>query len=190
MRILASGAARARRGTGRRRLRFAGMFRRSPYAVVSFGLAFVVAAIVGVQLGESVIAGINPVHFQGAAVHPRDRGAAVDPATIPPARQASYYEAYGWDAGNEARRRECADCGYPATQSYAWVESAPATRLAGENWRDPTPVTEPEPWQPGEVSAQPDRNVLRYADYPIEEKPAVAAAEVETPAQPDKIYEE
>ena len=166
------------------------MFRRNLYGWAGLGLAVFVAAIVGVQLGESVIAGINPVHFQGAAVHPRDRGAAVDPATIPPARQASYYEAYGWDAGNEARLRECADCGYPATQSYAWVESAPATRLAGEHWRDSTPVTEPQPWQPGEVSAQPDRAVLRYADYPIEEKPAVAAAEVEAPAEPGKLSEE
>ncbi len=165
------------------------MFRRNPYTWGGLGLAAVVAAIIGVQLGESAIAGINPIHFQGEAVHPRDRGAAVDPATIPPARQASYYEAYGWDAGNAARLSECAGCA-PGSESYAWVESAPVTRLAGQNWRDPTPVAEPEPWEPGETSAHPNREVLRYADFPIEEKPVAEIAEAEEPAEPDKTYEE
>jgi hypothetical protein len=43
------------------------------------GVALLGAIMVGVLLGNSAISAIDPVHFRGAAIHPRDRGVATDP---------------------------------------------------------------------------------------------------------------
>jgi hypothetical protein len=171
------------RGTGRRRLRLVVMFRRNPNRWAGLGLAVIVAAIVGIQLGESAIAGINPLYFQGAAVHPRDRGAAIDPATVPPPANPPF-RGYGWDEGNRARLAACPDCGpFPVGDTYAWVESPRPSRLAGPAWRDSTPGTELEPWDPGETGPPGQREILRYAEFPIEEKP-IEEIPVEEPEAP------
>ena len=72
-----------------------------PLALAALAAAFVVAVVAGIQLGNSAIADINPVHYRGAIVHPRDRGAAVPEHQARP-RQPTYAALYGWDEGRAA----------------------------------------------------------------------------------------
>src|SRR5687767_4626132 len=79
------------------------VFRRmlSPVSLTAFGIGGMIAVIFGVSLGNSAISQINPLYFQGAAVHPRDRGAALDPnaPTVIPNR---YEQLYGFTQGQQA----------------------------------------------------------------------------------------
>lgn len=147
------------------------MFRRRLYVLLpALGGCLLVGGLLGVQLGHSAIASINPIHFQGAAPPPR-------PAD-PPVRAsdgAAYAQAYGWPEGSAARAAECPNCA-PAQETYAFVEAPsvpPAQRLAGPAWRDSTPVAEVEPWPAGEIRVRgaPEREIERYVDYPIEAEP-------------------
>lgn len=73
-------------------------------------LAMLGAVAGGIRLGNSAIGDINPVHFRGAPVHPRDRGAAV-PEPLPRPRAPAYASLYGWDEGRAAREAACVNCG-------------------------------------------------------------------------------
>jgi hypothetical protein len=118
---------------------------------------------IGVQLGESAIGEIDPVHFRGAPVHPRDRGAAIDPNEQPPL-QSAFAQAYGWTEGNAARLAE-------SGINYPYAPTPAAYQGAEPAWAPPPmPAVELQPWEPGEVSARP--RVERYMDYPIEAAPA------------------
>jgi hypothetical protein len=163
------------RGTVLRRFRFPRMTPNTSYTLMAMGGAVLVAALIGIQLGESAVGQINPVYFQGAAVHPRDRGAAIDPNALPPA-ESRFANAYDWGDGNAARAADRVNVapGTPA-ETYAFVAPPPVTRLAGPAWRDTTPPAELDGWSPGEVGRarrQRDADIERYANYPIEEKPA------------------
>ena len=76
--------------------------------------ALFAGAIAGISLGNSTVSAINPNFFHGPAVHPRDRGVALDPRELEArrlARQASAYnEYYSWDEGQSALRLACANC--------------------------------------------------------------------------------
>jgi len=133
---------------------------------------------IGVQMGESAIGSINPIHFQGAA----PPVAAIDPNAPPPATAPTYADAYGWQQGDAARQAEQAryeDFDYlpPSVQRVSQPALPPLPRA---------PVSL-APWPPGRVSSHPD--VERYTDYPIETKPAAerapAAAPEPPPDQPD-----
>ena len=127
------------------------------------GIALAVG--IGVQLGESAIRAIDPVHFQGPAPTPQ----AVDP-NAPPA-QPSYADAYGWADGDAARR---ADSGLP-DQDFDYLPQPTMQPAAQPTWQAPPPApVNLTPWRPGQVSAHPE--VERYADFPIEEKPAARPA--------------
>jgi len=105
------------------------VFRRmiSPSALATLGAGGVLAVIFGVSLGNSAISQINPHYFQGAAVHPRDRGAALDPnaPTVIPNR---YEQAYGFAQGQQARAVDCVGCvfGPPAIPVEPAVHAASA----------------------------------------------------------------
>lgn len=88
-------------------------------AVCAFG-----AIMLGLSLGNGAVSQINPVYFQGAAVHPRDRGAAIDPNSIPPAAPA-YGEMYGWDEGRAARLEACEGCVVPRPEYASYSTPAP-----------------------------------------------------------------
>jgi hypothetical protein len=136
------------------------------------GIALAVG--LGVQLGESAIGSIDPIHFQGAAARPQ----GIDPNVQPPA-QSAYAQAYGWEQGNAAR---LADGG--TFQDFNYLpQPVSVQRVAEPVWHDAPPSM--TPWPPGQVSSHPD--VERYTDYPIEEKPAAQQAEPEQPVsgQPD-----
>jgi hypothetical protein len=81
---------------------------------VAMTFSLLVAALVGIQLGTSAIGAVNPIFFTDAPVHPRDRGAAVDPREIEArrlARQAAAYDSfYDWNDGSASLRLACAGC--------------------------------------------------------------------------------
>jgi hypothetical protein len=139
--------------------------------------ALVLAGVAGgVALGDSAIDQINPLYFQGAAVHPRDRGAALDPSALP-AQSPRFADLYGWDEGQAARAADCFGC--PAVAARDAYAQAPVIEYAAAQagWTDASPayVPEPEPVpaEQAEAAAQPD-DVARYAGFQIEEKPAEA----------------
>ena len=74
----------------------------SPYALPVLGVSILAAAAAGIHLGESAVASINPIYFQGPALHPRERGAAIDERSLALAR-AQAPQVYGWDQGYAAR---------------------------------------------------------------------------------------
>lgn len=153
-----------RQGTGRPRARWARMLGQS---ILWSGIGAVALAVgIGVQLGESAVNQIDPLYFQGPAVHPRDRGAALDPDNLPGPITSPYLQAYGWAQQNAALAASSSNADYP----YA-PEPEPVIRQAAEE--QPWEVVEAPsaaPWPPGQVGANPQ--VERYARYPIEEKPA------------------
>ena len=135
----------------------------------------------GVQMGESVIGSINPIHFQGEAIHPRDRGAAIDPNAIQPPAQSAFAQAYGWAQGDSARRLDS------GSSDFDYVPQPAVQRIAEPAWRAPPANVDMHPWRPGQVSDRPDRapahaDVVRYTDYPIEDK--VADAPDDDPVTP------
>lgn len=99
----------------------------SPASIITLGVGGVLAVIFGVSLGNSAISQINPLYFQGAALHPRDRGAAVDPnaPTVIPNR---YEQLYGFNEGLQARAMDCVGCTFapPAILDRALVQAASA----------------------------------------------------------------
>jgi hypothetical protein len=143
--------------------------------------SFVVAAgALGVHLGQAAIDDINPLYFQGAAVHPRDRGAEVSELSLEP-RAPSFAQAYGWEQGQAARNADCGDCAaLGARDAYAggevrfavlqteWrTEAQPASyRREGE----PEVATEQQQAQPVVYIVE-NADVARYASYPIETEP-------------------
>ena len=173
--------ARARAGTGRRARRFPGMSfaRPSNLALTSVGL--VVAAILGVQLGQSAIAEINPVHFQGPLA----------PQGITPPPEPAPYDPYGhpfvWSMTPTASLVDClGDCGAARTREavrLAMDESA-GRDPALPYWRDATPATELRPWAPGAVP-EGSRNVIRYMHYPVNRDQADEVAQVDAKPVPE-----
>ena len=150
------------------------MVRTRSRALIALSAGFLVAAIVGVQLGQSAISEINPIHFQG----PAERPIGIDPQAIQPAPDP-YAGSYGWDQGQAARAVACAgDC--DARQSrdaaiLAFAEPVTTRGLSAPYWRDVTPTTELAPWRPG---ALPNRglSVERYMHYPVTEEESAEAA--------------
>jgi hypothetical protein len=139
----------------------------SPFAL-ALPAGLLVAAMLGVQLGESAIAEINPVHFQGAASPPR----GIDPVAAV-ATEPSFAQAYGWEDGQAARAQLCGgDCDARRARDAmafaldATVRARPASQPL---WRDATPVTEPKPWPAGETGER-ALSVQHYLHYPIEEE--------------------
>jgi len=140
----------------------------------TLGGAALVAAAAGLYLGESAIDQINPVYFQGAAVHPRDRGAALEETLL--AQGPRFADHYGWEDGQAARTADCDGCAAVAARdSYAqfaviepaWpVEAQPAAYYVVEQPAQAAPEEQAASAQPAELE--------RYAAFPIEEKPAEA----------------
>lgn len=76
--------------------------------------SLLVAALIGIQLGTGAVGAVNPIFFTERPVHPRDRGAALDPRDIEArrlARQAAAYDSfYDWNDGAAALSLACAGC--------------------------------------------------------------------------------
>lgn len=151
----------------------------------TLGGAVLVAAAAGILLGESAIDEINPLYFQGQAVHPRDRGAAIDETALAPAG-ARFADHYGWEQGQEARTADCNGCdALGARDAYA---SGAHFAVIETGWRtEPQPVAyfhsdpEPESDPEEEASTIEPSEIERFASFQVEEK-AAAAEPVEVAA--------
>lgn len=171
--------SRGRREGARRR--FSGAIRRRSNLILALSVALLGAALLGVQLGQSAISEINPVHFRGAAAPPR----AIDADAPRPAPNA-FASAYGWDQAHEARAAECgADCDARQARDalvFALDRPVPARRAGEPYWRDATPTTEPAAWPPGETGRG-DLSVERYMHYPVEAEAVGEADAKPAPAE-------
>ncbi|MGQ0558276.1 MAG: hypothetical protein ACT4OE_01625 [Sphingosinicella sp.] len=96
------------------------------------GGSLLAAVAMGVHLGESAVDLINPIHFQGPALHPRDRGVALDPNRVR-ASGPTFASLYGWDDARRALIADCGDCeALRARQTYA--RAAAYARPAAFGW--------------------------------------------------------
>lgn len=147
------------------------------------GVLMVVAGAVGMQIGESAIAQIDPVHFQGAPPEPHD--VTRDPRPAPP---PAYADASGWAEGYEAMARDCGDCpmllarhGYaPASSSWgppdelALISARPAVHPApAAQAEEPLVIAAAEPAPP-----PPAARYSRYLDFPVNQDQAELARAV------------
>ena len=171
-----------RKGTGHRRPRFSAMLRANPsrLALTSVGLA--AAAIIGVQLGQSAISEINPVHFQGA-LRPQGITPLPEPAPYNP-----YSQPYVWSMNPPPLAVDCRpDCdGDRAQQAMRLALAESAGRDPSlPYWRDATPATELQPWRPGAVPG--GGTFERYMHYPVNreqaEHPLAEPVAAATPAE-------
>ena len=153
----------------------------NPFTLPAVGGALFAAVAIGIHLGESAIGLIDPVHMQGPAIHPRDRGAAIDENRIRP-RAPAYGELYGWEEGEAARAADCGDCeALAARDAYAYTAVVPY--FGGIVETPAAPVTaEEEAWEapPPEDRVEPETPILRYTHYRVAAEPEAA------PAKPDK----
>lgn len=140
----------------------------------ALGGSLLAAVALGIHLGQSAVGLIDPVHFQGPAIHPRDRGAAIDPNRVR-SSEPLYAELYGWDEGRTARLADCGNCeALAARDAYAY--SAVVPYFGGR--REPPPAADllPPPAEPAPDIAEPEPRIARYASYPVD------AAEADVPA--------
>jgi hypothetical protein len=154
----------------------------------AYAALIVAAGAFGVHVGESAIGQINPLYFQGAAVHPRDRGAVVDGAALVE-EGPRFAQLYGWAEGAAARNADCVNCeALNARDAYAGGAQA---AVFDSGWR---PAPQSAAWSPGPADAltpvedepspfEAQRAALgRYAAYQIEEKPEAEEAAEPEPA--------
>ena len=136
------------------------------------GAILIGAAGIGAHMGETAIANINPLYFQGAPVHPRDRGAAVDPTALP-APEPRFADHYGWAQGAAARLADCGDCAALAARDQYEVIPARHVTIA---YAEPLPPrmevqARPEPAAEPDFVVETAPEIERYAYYQVEEKP-------------------
>ncbi|MDQ8758196.1 hypothetical protein RCO27_18365 [Sphingosinicella sp. LHD-64] len=108
-----------RRRAERSRRGFVSRVMVQPYALVGIALGLIVAIVVGINLGNASVKGINPIHFRPVTAF-EPRVPVLDEA--PPAplarRLPSYSELYSWEDGRAAIEQECGPpCGGSATYS-------------------------------------------------------------------------
>jgi hypothetical protein len=157
--------------------------------VSAYGALVLAAGAFGVHVGESAIGQINPLYFQGAALHPRDRGVVVDAAALVE-QGPRFAELYGWDEGRAARNADCINCdalnardayaggASPAVLETGWRAEPQAAAWAPDPQDALTPVEEePTPFEARRAE------LGRYAAYQIEEKPDAEADEAPADAE-------
>ncbi|MGQ0661179.1 hypothetical protein [Sphingosinicella sp.] len=154
----------------------------SPASLIALGAGGVVAVIFGVSLGNSAISQINPLYFQGAALHPRDRGTAVDPnaPTVIPNR---YEQLYGFTQGQRARAVDCVGCTFapPAMPTEAGVYAASAPYFGSREERARDEARERQAIDAGYLQRLEDaaarraalEEVRRYSSYRVSEDEVV-----------------
>lgn len=167
-----------RRGTGRSGSRFPAMIPARPSSLALTAIGLVLAAALGVQLGQSAISEINPVHFQGPLA-PQGITPPPEPAPFDP-----YGQPYVWSVPPPPMVGDCNPNCAPAglSQTDRFAMDTPASRdPALPPWRDATPAAELRPWPPGET-ANGNLPIERYMSYPVNREQAAAAAAPPPPA--------
>jgi hypothetical protein len=132
----------------------------SPVRLAVLAAAVSVGVFAGIQLGNSAIADINPVHYRGAVLHPRERGAAVPDQPVRPAAP-TYAALYGWDEGRAALAAERDNYDEPVSAAPPPIAAPPRRRrAAAQTWDAPS--------EPGRFRASVRDNEVRVhrgADY-------------------------
>ena len=159
----------------------------NPLTLPMLGGSLLAAVALGVHLGESSVGLIHPIHFQGPALHPRERGAAIDESRLPP-RAPAYGELYGWEQGDAARAADCGNCeALQARAAYAQDYSAevpyfggPEEQARAADVRDAADahVALVEELRGAEEIVRPKPPIARYAYYPV------VAEEIAEPSKP------
>ena len=158
------------------------MMRTRSSALAAAGVGLMAATILGIQLGESAVSEIDPVHFQG----PAPPVIGIDPVADRAAPPDAYAQAYVWGDSGAPGPICGGDCeGHQARAAAAAFAGPVETRdTPAPYWRDVTPTTELRPWQPGEVGYR-GLSVERYMHYPVTQDQAAetAANEIAPPSQ-------
>lgn len=166
-------------------MRFVSMLGMLPLPAAIAG-SLLAAIGIGVHLGDSSIDLIDPIHFQGPALHPRDRGVALDPRQVR-ARSPLYAEHYGWEEGRLALAA-CEDCAMlnardalpsapPDPGHYG--ELASGAEAADEAVQVHRGQADAEPAAPRIERAEPEYQIMSYASAPV------SIEEEEMPPVPD-----
>jgi hypothetical protein len=157
----------------------------NPFSLPVLGASLLVAVVVGVHLGESSVGLINPIYFQEPPLHPRDRGAAIDEASLN-RRGPAFADLYGWEQGYAARAADCGNCeALRARDAYAYSAEVPYFG-SGSRLRSAVAVARDELGErfaalPDHVSPR-NAEVERYAHYRIVAEPE---SEPEPEPEPD-----
>ena len=160
----------------------------SPLTLSVLAGSLLASVALGIHLGESSIAQINPVYFQDPPPHPRDRGAAIEEGSL--ARMPTAYSGlYGWDEGQAALSADCGDCAaLRARNANAYSARVPYFGSGGdlhaavaeartEHVQDSVEV--PEALSPRQ------QQIGRYASYPVTVEAPQPAAPGVAEATPD-----
>ena len=166
----------------------------SPFSLPVFGASLLAAVAVGVHLGESAVGLIDPIHFQGPALHPRDRGVAIDERTVRP-HGPVYAEHYGWEEGQAARATDCGHCeALSARDAYAYSAEVPwfggPQEVRVEPVREvPAEYVYVEAPVAAEETVEPKDAIVRYAYYPLEAEAVSDKEPASGMGGPDDAYE-
>lgn len=157
---------------------------RNLVSLPALGVLLAAGVAGGIHLGESAVAEIDPVHFRGPAIHPRDRGAAIDPNEIEP-DEPRFASLYGRDDAAEAVPAgyavdDAADDAAPPVRDPLerdLAEAAEAVAVAverSEDWAEQA-LAEAERALARAERAPDWQEVERYAYYPVSAEEAEAA---------------
>jgi hypothetical protein len=158
------------------------MMRTRSNALIASGGGLLVAAIIGIQLGQSAVSEINPVHFQG----PAEPLVGIDPAAAAAQTAAAdpFAQPYVWSQGDVPGAICAGDCEARQARAAAAFAGPVATQdVSAPYWRDVTPTTELRPWQPGAVPYR-GLSVERYMHYPVTQSEAAQASAPAAAAEP------
>jgi hypothetical protein len=146
----------------------------NPFSLPILGASLLGAVVVGLHLGESSIGLINPIYFQAPPLHPRERGAAIDEASLQQ-RGPAYSQLYGWEQGYAARAADCGNCeALQARDAYAHAYSARVPYFGNHAAVRPAVAAAPDVLEERLAEAREDpaprlAQIERYAYYPVEE---------------------
>jgi hypothetical protein len=154
--------------------------RANPVRLAVFGVALSVGVFAGIQLGNSAIADINPVHYRGAVLHPRERGAAVPEQRVRPA-EPRYAALYGWDEGRAALAAE--------RDGFGELEASPPPIAAAPRRRAAAAQAWNQPAEPHRFRASVSDNEVRVHRYDYQSRdtylPPSAGAEDRSEDKPE-----
>lgn len=145
---------------------------RSFVSLPALGALLAAGIAGGIHLGESAIAEIDPVHFRGPAIHPRDRGAAIDPNEIEP-DEPRFASLYGWEDSADA-----VPAGYSSDYAAQPARDSSAEDIVDTAEMVAVVIERSEEWADGALAdaeralAEAERSidweeVERYAYYPV-----------------------
>jgi len=141
----------------------------------------VISGAVGLALGESAIAQIDPLYFQGSVTPARD--ISQDPR---PQRRPGFADASGWQEGFDARDRDCGDC--PAGTMVVEMDRSDAYAAPLVAYSDPTIRPRWEETADAGDDLRIDRAIRssdleRYLHYPISSDQEEIGAGIEGEAE-------